>query len=71
MGTSYNKVTLRSGGAAIVFEFDGGKDYPQIGAWWADTQERWIPCAWTVEGYLLDATTQTELDILLDNSHKE
>lgn len=58
------EVTTRKGVKAIKFDFDAGGDYPQIGVWWADSENRWIPVAWMKDGHLVSSDIETDLDLI-------
>ena len=59
---------ITRGGTPIrIYASDGGGDYPVIGAWLDDADQRWIPHAWSDMGYVINPSEQRLLDIVQVN----
>ena len=56
--------TKTIGGCSVVlFKNEAGGNYPILGAYWSG--ERWIPSAWTKEGYKFLDVPIHELNIVM------
>jgi hypothetical protein len=62
---SYIRGKTRGGSEVRVYADDGGGDYPVHGAWWYEAEKRWIPAAWTIDGFCTSKDQPRELDLNL------
>mgnify|MGYP001560153287 CR=1 FL=1 len=61
----YPRQKTRDGQEVIVYNTDGGGDYPLHGAWWDGAEQRWIPHAWSKDGYVIDKKNERALDVII------
>lgn len=55
----------RGGNQVRIYSDEAGGDFPVHGSWWYEAEERWIPAAWTMEGYCQSKDTPRSLDLNL------
>lgn len=55
----------RGGGEIRIYDDDAGGDYPIHGSWWYEAEKRWIPAAWTKEGFVVEEDQPRQLDIAI------
>ena len=62
-------VELRGGGAVRLYDAEAGGDQPVIGSYY--TGQRWIPCAWALNGLFRPDNKPCKLDVVNGDSEKE
>ena len=53
----------RGGSEIRIYDDDAGGEYPIHGAWFYQAEARWIPAAWTKEGFVIEKDQPRQLDI--------
>lgn len=61
----YVRGKTRDGGEIRIYCDNAGGEYPLHGAYYWEGEQRWIPCAWTLDGYVVNKETPRSLDINL------
>jgi len=61
----YPRAKTRDGQEVIIYNEHGEGNYPLHGAWWATSEQRWIPHAWSQDGYVIDKDNERALDVIL------
>jgi hypothetical protein len=59
----YVRGKTRGGNDVRLYADDGGGDYPVHGAWYYQAEDRWIPAAWTIDGFVTTKETPRSLDL--------
>ncbi len=62
---NYIRGKTRGGSEVRIYADDAGGDYPVHGAWWYEAENKWVPAAWTLEGYSTSKETPRSLDLNL------
>ena len=62
-GSNFVRGKTRDGGEIRIYDDDAGGLHPIHGAYWYQAEERWIPVAWTAEGFIIGKDTPRSLDI--------
>ena len=62
-GTTFVRGKTRGGGELRIYDDDAGGEYPIHGAWWYEAEKRWIPAAWTKDGFVVEEDQPRSLDI--------
>ena len=60
---TYVRGKTRDGGEIRIYADDAGGEYPLHGAYWYEAEQRWVPAAWTLDGYVVNKETPRSLDV--------
>lgn len=64
MATARNQFKTRAGSPVRVYSKKGGGDHPIHGAWYNDSDDCWIPCTWTLDGFFVSDEYPRSVDII-------